>query len=82
MTSDGLPEDELAACLAVGDHPSLTTPVARLVVPALGVDHRRRQSAYSHRYGKKGAPIRRAQTGEATHPWPDWPHLADRAEQG
>lgn len=30
VTSDGLPEDELAACLAVGDHPSLTTPVARL----------------------------------------------------
>ncbi len=31
VTSDGLPEDELAACLAAGDHPSLTTPVARLV---------------------------------------------------
>lgn len=30
VTSDGLPEDELAACLAAGDHPSLTTPVARL----------------------------------------------------
>ena len=30
VTSDGLPEDELAACLAAGEHPSLTTPVARL----------------------------------------------------
>ncbi|WP_090142590.1 leucine-rich repeat-containing protein kinase family protein [Limnohabitans sp. DM1] len=30
VTSDGLPEDELAACLAAGQHPSLTTPVARL----------------------------------------------------
>ncbi|WP_019429924.1 leucine-rich repeat-containing protein kinase family protein [Limnohabitans sp. Rim47] len=30
VTSDGLPEDELAACLAAGNHPSLTTPVARL----------------------------------------------------
>jgi hypothetical protein len=30
MTSDGLPEDELAACLAAGQHPVLTTPVARL----------------------------------------------------
>jgi hypothetical protein len=30
MTSDGLPEDELAACLATGQHPVLTTPVARL----------------------------------------------------
>ena len=30
LTSDGLPEDELTACLAAGQHPSLTTPVARL----------------------------------------------------
>lgn len=30
LTSDGLPEDELAACLAASEHPSLTTPVARL----------------------------------------------------
>jgi hypothetical protein len=30
VTSDGLPEDELAACLAAGQHPTLTTPVARL----------------------------------------------------
>lgn len=30
VTSDGLPEDELAACLAASEHPSLTTPVARL----------------------------------------------------
>jgi len=30
MTSDGLPQDELAACLAAGQHPALTTPVARL----------------------------------------------------
>jgi hypothetical protein len=31
VTSDGLPEDELAACLAAGQHPALTTPVARLM---------------------------------------------------
>jgi hypothetical protein len=30
VTSDGLPVDELAACLAAGQHPALTTPVARL----------------------------------------------------
>lgn len=30
VTSDGLPDDELAACLAAGEHPNLTTPVARL----------------------------------------------------
>lgn len=30
VTSDGLPEDELAACLTAGQHPVLTTPVARL----------------------------------------------------
>jgi serine/threonine protein kinase len=30
VTSDGLPQDELAACLAAGQHPNLTTPVARL----------------------------------------------------
>ncbi|WP_291937768.1 leucine-rich repeat-containing protein kinase family protein [Limnohabitans sp.] len=30
VTSDGLPQDELAACLAAGQHPALTTPVARL----------------------------------------------------
>lgn len=30
VTSDGLPEDELAACLTAGQHPTLTTPVARL----------------------------------------------------
>lgn len=30
VTSDGLPEDELAACLVASEHPSLTTPVARL----------------------------------------------------
>ncbi|PUE06756.1 protein kinase [Limnohabitans sp. T6-5] len=30
VTSDGLPEDELAGCLAAGQHPALTTPVARL----------------------------------------------------
>ena len=30
VTSDGLPGDELAACLAAGQHPALTTPVARL----------------------------------------------------
>jgi hypothetical protein len=31
VTSDGLPEDELAACVAAGQHPALTTPVARLM---------------------------------------------------
>ena len=31
VTSDGLPEDELAASLAAGQHPALTTPVARLM---------------------------------------------------
>ena len=31
VTSDGLPEDELAACLAAGQHPALTTPLACLV---------------------------------------------------
>ena len=31
VTSDGLPEDELSACLAAGQHPALTTPVASLV---------------------------------------------------
>ena len=31
VTSDGLPEDELAASLAAGQHPTLTTPVARLM---------------------------------------------------
>jgi len=30
VTSDGLPQDELVACLAAGQHPTLTTPVARL----------------------------------------------------
>ncbi len=30
VTSDGLPQDELAACLAAGQHPTLTTPMARL----------------------------------------------------
>lgn len=30
VTSDGLPQDEMAACLAAGQHPALTTPVARL----------------------------------------------------
>jgi len=30
VTSDGLPEDEWAACLAAGQHPVLITPVARL----------------------------------------------------
>lgn len=30
VTSDGLPEDEMAACLAAGQHPALTTPLARL----------------------------------------------------
>lgn len=30
VTSDGLPEDELAACLAAGQHSALTTPVAQL----------------------------------------------------
>lgn len=30
VTSDGLPGDELAACLAAGQHPTLITPVARL----------------------------------------------------
>ena len=30
VTSDGLPADELAACLAAGQHPALTTPVASL----------------------------------------------------
>jgi hypothetical protein len=30
MTSDGRPQDELAAYLAAGQHPVLTTPVARL----------------------------------------------------
>ena len=30
VTSDGLPQDELAACLAAGQHPTLTTPVAQL----------------------------------------------------
>jgi hypothetical protein len=31
VTSDGLPEHELAACLAAGQHPALCTPVAQLV---------------------------------------------------
>ena len=31
VTSDGQPQDELAACLAAGQHPTLTTPVARLM---------------------------------------------------
>jgi hypothetical protein len=30
VTSDGLPEDELTACITAGQHPALTTPVARL----------------------------------------------------
>jgi hypothetical protein len=30
VTSDGLPQDEMAACLAAGQYPTLTTPVARL----------------------------------------------------
>ena len=30
MTSDGLPEHELAACLAAGQHPALCTPCAEL----------------------------------------------------
>lgn len=30
VTSDGLPEDEMAACLTAGQHPALTTPLARL----------------------------------------------------
>ena len=30
VTSDGLPEHELAACLAAGQHPALNTPVAEL----------------------------------------------------
>ena len=30
ITSDGLPEHELAACLAAGQHPALCTPVAEL----------------------------------------------------
>lgn len=30
LTSDGLPEHELAACLAAGQHPALCTPVATL----------------------------------------------------
>jgi len=30
VTSDGLPEDELAACLAAGQHPALCTPCAEL----------------------------------------------------
>jgi serine/threonine protein kinase len=30
VTSDGLPEHELAACLAAGRHPALNTPVAEL----------------------------------------------------
>lgn len=31
VTSDGLPEHELAACLAAGQHPALCTPCAELV---------------------------------------------------
>ncbi|GJE54228.1 MULTISPECIES: leucine-rich repeat-containing protein kinase family protein [Methylobacterium] len=31
MTSDGLPEREMAACLAAGDHPNLTGGLGRLV---------------------------------------------------
>ena len=31
MTSDGLPEREMAACLAAGDHPNLTGALGRLV---------------------------------------------------
>jgi hypothetical protein len=31
VTSDGLPEHELAACLAAGQHPALCTPTAELV---------------------------------------------------
>jgi hypothetical protein len=31
VTSDGLPEHELAACLAAGQHPALCTPSAQLV---------------------------------------------------
>lgn len=30
LTSDGLPEHELAACLAAGQHPALCTPIATL----------------------------------------------------
>lgn len=31
VTSDGLPENEIAACAAAGQHPALCTPVAELV---------------------------------------------------
>jgi serine/threonine protein kinase len=36
VTSDGLPEHELAACLAAGQHPALCTPSAELVAHPQG----------------------------------------------
>lgn len=38
MTSDGLPEREMAACLAAGEHPNLTTALGRLEDHPEGLD--------------------------------------------
>lgn len=38
MTSDGLPEREMAACLAAGEHPNLTGALGRLVRHPEGLD--------------------------------------------
>jgi hypothetical protein len=38
MTSDGLPEREMAACLAAGEHPNLTGALGRLVGHPEGVE--------------------------------------------
>nr|WP_245215950.1 leucine-rich repeat-containing protein kinase family protein [Pararoseomonas baculiformis] len=38
MTSDGLPEREMAACLAAGDHPNLTGALGRLTGHPGGMD--------------------------------------------
>jgi hypothetical protein len=38
MTSDGLPEREMAACLAAGDHPNLTGGLGRLTGHPEGLD--------------------------------------------
>lgn len=38
MTSDGLPEREMAACLAVGEHPNLTGTLGRVVEHPDGVE--------------------------------------------
>ncbi|WP_292507824.1 leucine-rich repeat-containing protein kinase family protein [Methylobacterium sp.] len=38
MTSDGLPEREMAACLAAGPHPSLTGAIGRVIDHPLGIE--------------------------------------------